>query len=370
MIYNWQHKEWPDFSYDLAEIEARLYTFSEKTGIVSGMLTSLPDEVKMSAIVEIMVAEAVKTSAIEGEFLSREDVMSSIKNNLGLNLPIEKVADRRANGIGLLMTDIRNTYDQALTDIDLFRWHNMILAYNPKISTGNWRTHVAAMQVVSGAIGKETVHFEAPPSKRMPREMFRFISWFNNSGPGGKQEIKNALVRSAIAHVYFESIHPFEDGNGRVGRALAEKALSQSMGRPVLLSLSQTIERNRQAYYDALKRAQSDMNITEWISYFVDVALAAQQFAKDLVAFSLKKIRFFDAYKSLLNERQLKVIKKMFDAGPSGFEGGMNAEKYIALTKTSKATATRDLQDLLQKGAIVYLGLSGGRSTRYQLQLL
>jgi len=369
MIYNWQHKEWPDFSYDLSEIEARLYAFSEKTGIVSGMLMSLPDEVKMNAIVEIMVAEAVKTSAIEGEFLSREEVMSSIKNNLGLNVPEEKIADKRAKGIGMLMTDIRKTYDQALTEEDLFRWHNMLLAYNPKITTGNWRTHVAAMHVVSGAIGKELIHFEAPPSKRVPKEMFRFISWFNNSGPGGKQEIKNALVRSAIVHLYFESIHPFEDGNGRVGRALAEKALSQSIGRPILLSLSQTIEKNKQAYYGALKSAQSAMDITEWISYFVDVALAAQQFAEDLVAFSLKKIRFFDTYKQLLNERQLKVIKKMFAAGPAGFEVGMNAEKYIALTKVSKATATRDLQDLLQKGAIAHLGLSGGRSTRYQLHL-
>ncbi|GAA4299669.1 hypothetical protein GCM10023143_00120 [Compostibacter hankyongensis] len=159
------------------------------------------------------------------------------------------------------------------------------------------------------------------------------------------------------------------DGNGRMGRAIAEKVLSQSIGRPVLLSLSGTIERHRQAYYNALKKAQRTLNITAWISYFVDVALAAQQFAEDMVGFSLRKTRFFDRYKSLLNARQLKVIKKMFEAGPDGFEGGMSTGKYISLTKASKATATRDLQDLLRKGAITHLGESGGRSTKYQLPL-
>lgn len=369
MEYNWQHKKWPEFTYDLSNVEERLYAFSEKTGMVSGMLKSLPAAVKTEAIVEIMVAEAVKTSEIEGEFLSRKDVMSSIKNNLGLNAPKEKVADKRAKGIGMLMTDVRNSYAEPLNETDIFRWHSMLLEYNSNITSGNWRTHTEPMQVVSGAIGKETVHYEAPPSKRVPKEMTRFISWFNESGPKGKKEIKNALVRSAVAHLYFESIHPFEDGNGRMGRVIAEKALSQSIGRPVLLSLSGIIERNRQAYYNALKKAQRTLNITEWISYFADVALAAQQFAEELVEFSLKKTRFFDKYKSLLNDRQLKVLKKMFDAGPTGFVGGMNAGKYCSLTKASKATATRDLQDLLHKGAIIHLGESGGRSTKYQLHL-
>ena len=319
MEYNWQHKRWPEFVYDLSSIEERLYSFSEKTGIVSGMLKSLPEAVKTEAIIEIMVAEAVKTSEIEGEFLSRRDVMSSIKNNLGLNAPEEKVADKRAKGIGMLMADIRNNYAGSLSEEDLFRWHSMLLGYNAKITSGSWRTHTEPMQVVSGVIGKETVHYEAPPSKRVPEEMTRFISWFNDSGPGGKWEIKNALVRSAIVHLYFESIHPFEDGNGRIGRAIAEKALSQSIGRPVLLSLSGTIEKHRHAYYDALKKAQRTLHITAWIGYFADVALAAQQFAEDLVEFSLKKTHFFDKYKNLLNDRQLKVIKKMLASGPAGF---------------------------------------------------
>lgn len=369
MAYNWQHKGWPDFTYNLSGIEERLFLFSEKTGMVSGMLNALPETVKTEAIIELMVAEAVKTSEIEGEFLSRRDVMSSIKNNLGLNTPKEKVADKRAKGIGMLMADIRETYTDALTQADLFRWHNMLMAYNPKIDSGKWRTHTVPMQVISGAIGKETVHYEAPPSKRVPKEMSGFIRWFNDSVPGGKKEIKKALVRSAIAHLYFESIHPFEDGNGRIGRAISEKALSQGIGRPVVLSLSGTIEKHKQDYYNALKKAQRTMNITEWVSYFVDVAIAAQQSAEDLVTFSLKKVRFFDKYKNDLNERQFKVIKKMLDAGPAGFEGGMNAGKYSSMTKVSKATATRDLQDLLQKGAIIYLGESGGRSTKYQVYL-
>ena len=367
MAYNWQHKKWPEFTYALSGIEERSYVFLEKTGMVNGILKSLPEAVKAEAIVEIMVAEAIKTSEIEGEFLSRKDVMSSIKNNLGLNVSKEKIADKRAKGIGMLMTDIRRNFGDSLNERNLFRWHSMLLKYNSKITSGNWRTHAGPMQVVSGAIGKETVHYEAPPWERIPKEMARFISWFNESGPGGKKEIKNALVRSAIAHLYFESIHPFEDGNGRMGRAIAEKALSQNIGRPVLLSLSGTIEKNKQAYYDALKKAQRTLNITEWIDYFVDVALAAQKFAEELVAFSLKKTHFFDKYRNLLNDRQLKALKKMFEAGPAGFKGGMNASKYCSLTKASKATATRDLRDLLEKGAIIHLGEGGGRSTKYQL---
>ena len=212
------------------------------------------------------------------------------------------------------------------------------------------------MQVVSGLVGKTKVHFEVPPSPRVPNEMNAFIRWFNSTGPGGKQAIKLAAVRAAIAHLYFESIHPFEDGNGRIGRALSEKALSQGLGYPALLSLSKSIEANRKKYYDALKAAQRANEISDWIAYFVHTVLEAQTDAENQIDFVLKKTKFFDHFASQLDERQTKVIRRMLEEGPQGFAGGMNATKYIGITGVSKATATRDLQHLQDIGILRRVG--------------
>jgi Fic family protein len=321
----------------------------------------------MDAVIDTMVAEAIKTSEIEGAYFSRQDVMSSIRNNLGLNKKPDNVKDKKAAGIGKLMVDVRNSYSEPLTTEKLFVWHEMLMADNKDIEIGKWRTHKSPMQVVSGAHGKEKVHFEAPPSAKVPKEMAAFIKWFNDTAPGGKNEIRKAPVRSAIAHLYFESIHPFEDGNGRIGRAIAEKALSQTLGRPVLLSLSRTIDADKKSYYQALKNGQKSNNITTWVKYFVQTLLLAQKQTGQLIDFSLKKTKFFDHFRDRLNERQLKVIKRMFDAGPEGFEGGMNASKYVIIVKTSKATATRDLQTLAEIKAFIPKG--GGRSTSYDINL-
>ncbi|MEK6482322.1 Fic family protein [Catalinimonas sp. 4WD22] len=367
MIYNWQHPEWPEFKYSLAEVEELLFDFAQKTGRVSGLLEGLPKEMQTEAIIDIMVSEAVKTSEIEGEYLSRQDVMSSIKNNLGLLQKLEKVHDQRAEGAAELMLDVRNSYADKLTEEKLYSWHQMLMKGNTVINAGQWRTHEEPMQVVSGAMGKERVHFEAPPSSRVPGEMTRFIQWFNETGPGGEDEIKKPVIRSALAHLYFESIHPFEDGNGRIGRAISEKVLSQGIKRPVLLSLSRTIESNKKAYYEALQTAQRSIEVTPWLSYFVQVTIDAQEDAERLIGFTLKKSKFFDRYKSQLNERQLKVISRMLEEGPKGFEGGMNARKYVSIAQTSKATATRDMQDLVERG--IFIPSGGGRSTRYEINL-
>ena len=366
-IYNWQQNDWPEFTYSLQSIEDDLFLFAEKVGRVTGALTALPENTRMDAIIDMMVSEAVKTSEIEGEYLSRKDVMSSIKNNLGLNQHLEKVQDKKAEGIGKLMIDVRNTYSEKLTHEKLFAWHKMLLPSSPGVKVGAWRDHEEPMQVISGPIGKQKVHYEAPPSDRVPAEMKKFIKWFNDTGPGGTHEIKKAPVRSAIAHLYFESIHPFEDGNGRIGRAIAEKALSQGIGRPVFMSLSKTIEANKNEYYNALEKAQRSNEITEWISYFVKTIIAAQTEAEEQIEFILKKAKFFDRFKDRLSERQVKVIRRMLEEGPQGFKGGMNASKYVSITNASKPTATRDLQSLLELGVFILLGESGGRSTRYQL---
>jgi Fic family protein len=365
-FYNWQNKEWPHFIYSENAFENELYSFIEKSGMVSGVLKAIPDAIQKETLIEMMVSEAVKTSEIEGEFLSREDVISSVRNNLGLT-PELPVKDKRAKGVGALMVTVRNTFSEKISEKMLYDWHTLLMSYRADIESGKWRTGVEPMQVISGRAGKITVHFEAPPATSVPFEMKRFIEWFNETGPGGSNEMKKAPVRAAIAHLYFESIHPFEDGNGRIGRAIAEKALSQGMGRPVLMSLSKTIESNRKTYYAELENAQRYLEITPWIKYFVNMVLSAQTDAENEINFTLKKVKFFDKYKNELNERHQKVISRMLEEGPKGFTGGMNAGKYAGLCKISKATATRDLQYLAEIKAFQVFG--GGRSTSYQVNL-
>ena len=367
MVYNWQLSEWPDFVYEVREVQPLIMAFAQETGEVSGVIQGLSDDLKQETVLQLMLSEAVKTSEIEGEFISREDVMSSIRNNLGLNEPLIKVKDQRAAGVAELLLEVRKTFNQPLS-LDMLRvWHNMLVTGIRNVNPGEWRTGAEPMQIVSGAYGREVVHYEAPPSSDVPKEMRRFVEWYNNATFQLKGEVAEAVLKSAIAHLYFESIHPFEDGNGRIGRAIAEKALSQSIGRPVMLSLSKIIENNKAAYYGALKEAQRSLDITAWINYFASVILEAQRDAKAMVQFTLKKAKFFDRYKHQFNERQLKAIKKMLEKGIDGFEGGMTAKKYIGICNASKATATRDLQHLLEMGAFVQEG--AGRSVKYQLNL-
>ncbi|WEK35512.1 MAG: Fic family protein [Candidatus Pseudobacter hemicellulosilyticus] len=368
-VYNWQRNDWPHFTYHLKEVENSLLLLAEKTGHISGILKALPESVQSETIIELMVAEAIKTSEIEGEYFSRQDVMSSIKKNLGLQKSPETIRNKKAEGIGELMSDVRKTFQERITAKKLFSWHSMLMADRRNVLIGAWRKHTEPMQVISGAIEKEKIHYEAPPSVRVPAEMKQFISWFNATGPGGQKEIPIPVIRSAIAHLYFETIHPFEDGNGRIGRAIAEKCLSQGLGRPVLLSLSRTIEANKRAYYDALQEAQRSNEITPWINYFVQLALDAQTEAEEQVEFTLRKVKFFDKFGKHLNERQQKVVTRMLEEGPKGFKGGMSASKYGSLAKTSKATATRDLQDLLDKGVFILMDEGGGRNTKYQIHL-
>lgn len=367
--YNWQQPDWPSFEFTLEGVEDDLLMFSEKVGRVSGIVEALPESFRNEAIIDIILAEAIKTSAIEGEYPNRNDVLSSIRKNLGISKGDEHIRDKSAEGLGELMINIRKTFKEPLTDEALFSWYRMLMRENKNVEVGSWRTHEEPMQVISGASGKQKVHFEAPPSSEVPQQMNEFIRWFNDTAPGAVHEIKKAPLRAAIAHLYFESIHPFEDGNGRIGRAIAEKALSQTIGRPVLLSLSRTIEANKKTYYASLEKAQRSNKITPWIQYFIKTILDAQLEAERQIDFTLRKAKFFDTYNDQLNERQLIVIKRMLEEGPDGFEGGMNARKYIGITKTSKATATRDLQQLLQMGAFVLSSNAGGRSTSYQVNI-
>lgn len=359
MRYNWQQNDWPEFRYDLTSIEPKLHEISLKMGRLSGLVDALPDTVQTEAIIDMMVIEAIKTSEIEGEYLSRQDVMSSIRNNLGLH-PKQDVNDGRAKGAASLMLAVRDKYKSLLTKDILFDWHKMLMLGNNRITAGAWRTHDDPMQVVSGALGKEKIHFEAPPSKSVAQEMDGFIQWYNQ-----KQVIP--AVHSALSHLYFESIHPFEDGNGRIGRAISEKALLQGLDHPALFSLSQAIESDKKAYYDALQVAQKGNETTLWLEYFIDLILRAQNQAESQIDFVLKKVKFFDRFGDSLNDRQSRVITRMFEKYHDSDNQGMSATRYAKVTDTSKATATRDLQDLVQKEILISEG--AGRSTRYYLNI-
>lgn len=366
MTYIWQHENWPKFTYSVDKLQEIAISFAQEIGLVNGLVLGLNEALKQEALLELLISEAIKTSEIEGEYMSREDVMSSIKNNLGLQSYIP-VKDKRVSGIAKLMTEVSESIDQDLTVELLCYWHKLLLEHNSKINSGVWRTGAEPMQVISGAHGREEVHYEAPPSNRVPREMDQFIKWYHEHELPVKDVISKSILKSAIAHLYFETIHPFEDGNGRIGRALAEFTISQSLKSPVILSLSKAIEKEKNQYYEQLKVAQRNLDVTEWINYFAQVVLEAQIDAKELIQFTLLKSKFFDRYREQLNERQLKSINRMLKNGVDGFEGGMTAKKYMAITKVSKATATRDLQHMQEIGAFIQEG--AGRSVRYHLAL-
>jgi Fic family protein len=364
-MYNWQKENWAEFVYNEEIISNNALKFAELSGEIFGMFKAFNFVKQQNEILDIMISEAVKTSEIEGEMLSREDVRSSFLKKLGLTSGIKNIKDKRAENIAFLMLEVRNDFQEKLTEKMLKKWHSTLF-YKSKYVNAGYRKGEEPMQIVSGALGKEKVHYEAPPSARVPQEMKKFVKWYNKFKTKGN--IQKIIVKTAITHLYFESIHPFEDGNGRVGRALIEKCLSESLGKQIIMSISQTIEKNKNQYYTELKKAQTTLEINSWLLYFSQLLVDAQQTALEILDFSVKKTQFFDKYKKIMNDRQTKAINKMLDAGKDGFEGGMTAKKYISITKTTKATATRDLQELVNNG--VLLQTLAGRNTSYILNLI
>lgn len=366
MKYNWQQSDWAKFLFDDSVIDSLCMDFALETGELKGLIDSLPSETQQEAILQFMISEAIKTSEIEGEFFSRQDVMSSIMKNLGIGNFVQ-IRDKNAQGIGKLMVTVRNSYAEKLTESTIKDWHAILMEFYKRINSGEYRTGTESMQIVSGSYGKEIIHFEAPPSSQVSVEMQNFINWYN-AFEVKPTDIRKALIKTSISHLYFESIHPFEDGNGRIGRAIAEKCLSESLNRPVLMSISSIIEQNKRQYYEFLKQAQTTLEVTDWILYFSNLILESQKNAKQIVLFTLNKTKFIDQFKYLMNERQIKAVLKMFENGVADFQGGMTAIKYISITKTSRATATRDLQDLTEKSILIPKGK--GRNRSYDLNLV
>lgn len=366
MIYNWQHQDWVNFSYDASEIEAITLQFAVELGEVKGLSNALTDTMQQEAFLQLMISEAAKTSEIEGEIFSREDLMSSIKKKLGIHPNIGIIRDKKAQGIAALMVYISENYKQKLTEQSIKIWHKLLMESHSHLNPGKYRSSQEPMQVISGAFGKEIVHYEAPPSEKVTEEMKRFVNWYHQFQVSS-DNIRDILIKTSLSHLYFESIHPFEDGNGRIGRALAEKCLSESFGRALYVSLSTIIEKDKKNYYNALKKAQRNLEVTDWIIYFSNTLLEGLKSTKYLIQWTVDKKKFLDRHRSEMNDRQQKAVLKMLDKGNFGFEGGMTAKKYVSINKTSRATATRDLQDLVLKQILIQSG--EGRNVSYQLTI-
>lgn len=367
MKYIWQHKNFPDFKFDGKGIIEQVQVFTLLAGELNGLIRGFRPAEREDILLQILLAEAIKTSEIEGEYFSRIDVMSSLRQQLGLHNHLPKSKNTNANAIAKMMLQVRADYPQKLSEQLLKNWHSILMAEAKNINAGKWRKGKEAMQIISGKIGAVKVHYEAPPSGEVPATMRRFIRWYHQFTIPTLGKVGEGMLKAALAHLYFETIHPFEDGNGRIGRALSEKILAEHLEIPLFISLSPVIEKNKQQYYNELQKAQRNPDVTRWIAYFIDVMIQAEQNVKAVANFSIQKTRFFDRYKTELNARQEKAIQKMMEHGQDGFEGGMSAKKYSSINNTSKATATRDLQHLATLGALVQQG--EGRSVSYVLNL-
>jgi Fic family protein len=364
MTWNWLQPDWPNFTWDRSRLTAAEQRFLLGGGALLGMVKHLRSEDRDQLTIDAMSTEAVTTSEIEGEILDRASVESSIRRQLGLSADERRVRPAE-QGIAEVMVDLYHSFAAPLTKKALFRWHNMLFSGRKDLNeVGRYRTDEQPMQVVSGAMHAPKVHFEAPPSSRVPSEMARFVLWFERTKPGAKGSLP-ALTRAGIAHLYFESIHPFEDGNGRIGRAIAEKSLAQSLGQPATAALAATILAHRKSYYAALEAANRQNEITPRLTWFAAIAVEAQQSATALVEFSIEKTKLLDQLKGTLNARQEKTLLRMFRGGPQGFKGGLSAGNYSTITGASPATATRDLSDLVQKGALIRSGEH--KHARYQV---
>lgn len=366
MRWNWQQPDWPEFRWDNAALAALEARFLQQSGIIIGCVAHLGDDDRDALTIDLMTGEALKTSEIEGELLNRDSVQSSLRRQFGLETDHRRVLPAE-RGIAEMMIALYQAFAAPLTDETLFTWHSMIASGRRDIrALGRYRDHDDPMQVVSGPLHKPKVHFEAPPSSAVAQEMQAFLAWFAETAADRPGALP-ALARAGIAHLYFVSIHPFEDGNGRMARALAEKALSQAIGQPSLIALSHTIQRKRTAYYDALEAANKHNEITGWLTYFAQTIIEAQAHSVALINFLLAKTKFYDRFRDRLNERQAKAVARMFREGLDGFKGGLSTANYLTITDTSRATATRDLQELVAVGAFTQTGTL--KSTRYHLAL-
>ena len=393
--YIWQHSAWPQLTFNAATLAVALDQARLEQGRLLGLLGAIGLEQANAVQRELWVQEALATAAIEGEQLNLESLRSSVAHRLELG--DAPGPDRSVEGLVQVMQDALSNHSAAL-DLDrLCRWQSALFPGGTsgitRITVGRVRDHADAMQVVSGPIGREVVHYEAPPSAQVAAHMDKFLAWFERTRPthgATAATAVNGIARAALVHLWFESIHPFEDGNGRLGRALADMALAQDMhtqdpqANPALVrvfGMARQMLKTRSAYYDALNHAQrlggiaseaTAMDVTPWVQWFVQAFTRACIASQAVVMDATEKAQFrLRAGQCHINPRQSKVLERLLEAGHvrsgGGFLGGMSTEKYAKITGTSKATATRDLADLLAHGLLRVEGV--GKATRYAVNV-
>lgn len=364
----WERPGWPEFTWDTAALAGALGRAHRAQGETIGRTQLFDATLDREAQLEILALEGLNTSAIEGERLDMGALRSSIARRLGMPTAGLPPAPRHVEGLVDVLIDATENRERVLTRERLCSWQASLFpsGYSGlrKIRAGKLRGP-GPMRIVSGPIGRERVHYEAPPRKGLVRELDRFVAWFNSP----PREL-DGILRAGLAHLWFEIIHPFEDGNGRVGRAIVDMALAQREARSMrVYSLSACLMKRRDEYYQALSEAsRGPLDVTPFLRWFLAEVAAAAQASQQIIERVLVKARFWLHHSQTdLNQRQRKALNRMLDAGIGGFQGGMSSRKYAHLTKTSPATAFRELDDLTKKGCLVLVG--AGRAARYELVL-
>lgn len=365
-IYIWQYPEWPDFRWDERDISSILSEVRNLQGQLVGMMRMIGFDMQNAASLRVMTDDVVKSCEIEGVMLDSERVRSSVARRLGLPSEGLPEPDHYTEGLVQVMLDAVLNAEKELTKDRLFDWHSALFptgrsgAY--KITVADWRQGDEPMQVVSGAMGHERVHYEAPPSAAVPKMMSDFLSWVNS-----KNEMLDPVIKAAIAHLWFVSIHPFDDGNGRLTRTITDMLMTRADKMPHrFYSMSATICQNRKDYYAALEHTTvGSTNITSWVKWFLQTMRLSLLDAIRTVERTIKKSQFWQEHRAVtMNERQTKMVNLLWD----GFEGKLTNAKWAKITKTSSSTALRDIQELVSAG-VLKVSESGGRSTNYRLAM-
>jgi Fic family protein len=360
----YQQKDWPKFHWKDESITALLSSIRHKQGRLLGYMEALGFKLRSEALLASLTMTIVKTSEIEGEILNPEQVRSSIARRLGMEIGGLIPSERNIDGVVEMMVDATQNFEEPLTTDRLFGWHSALFPSGRsgmyKIKVGDWRDdHKGPMQVVSGVMGREQIHFEAPSASSVQYEMNEFLHWFNN-------DINmDPVLKASIAHLWFITIHPFEDGNGRIARAIADLQLARADGSSQrFYSMSAQIQKERNNYYNILESTQKGfLDITIWMNWFLACLNRSLDSTDILLTKVLDKAKFWDRFSTLnLNERQIKILNKLLD----GFEGKLTSSKWATLTKCSQDTALRDIQDLISKNLLIK-EMAGGRSTSYVL---
>lgn len=362
--YIWQATDWPHWHYDLAALAEPMAEVSRAQGLLIGRLADVGMALRDQASLAALTEDVLKTSEIEGEQLHFESVRSSIARRLGVDIGALAPVDRHVEGVVEMVLDATANSHLPISQARLFGWHAALFptGYSglAPIRVGSWRDDAGGpMQVVSGPIGRQRVHFEAPPAHQLEVQTRRLLDWLNSASG------EPPLIKAGLGHLWFVTLHPFDDGNGRIARAIGDLLLARADGSPQrFYSLSAQIQRERKAYYDILERTQKrSMDVTDWLLWFLETlhrALAQAQFTLDAV---LSKTQFWQQFAALpLNERQVKLLNKLLD----GFEGKLTSSKWATIAKCSPDTALRDINDLLARGVLRKMD-AGGRSTSYVL---